>query len=305
MADGTSISDESVELQSCAVASSDPTTPSECTDVDEHGIPVSVKHSNQNMFTAKSLDPTSTAWKSCLMRQKTSSNAQKHMVSAHKDHPFTLETTQVGQKTTTGKIRSFDASTTNSQQKPKKQRKIQESFGINRDEMRILSPRWLLSSGLPYTTLKNEELLNLLRRLSSDSNLVLPVRETFYLFADGDYHNFVQLTSRTLKSEFNTVFQLPFLSVLHDLATNAASINIVGATIVFIDSKWRLQTLSLLALANSSGHAAARVANLIKASIQARYDIDMDQYSRFTVSDATGSTRNVETNSVAPIKSIA
>ncbi|KAG1683342.1 hypothetical protein DVH05_015074 [Phytophthora capsici] len=326
MADDTSISDESTELQPCAVASSDPTTSSEGTEVDQYGIPVSVTHSNQNMFTAvwayihlladpipdlkkptspythiclvcakakKTLDPTSNAWKSCLMRQKTSSNAQKHMVSAHKDHPFTLEITQVSQKATTSKIRSFDASTTNSQQKTKKQRTIQETFGINRDEMRILSSRWLLSSGLPYTTLKNEELLNLLRRLSNDTSLILPAREAFYSFADGDYHNFVQLTSRTLKNEFNTVFQLPFLSMLHDLATNAANINIVAATIVFIDSKWRLRTLSLLALANSSGHAATRVANLIKTSIQARYDIDMDQYSRFTVSDTTGSARNV------------
>ncbi|KAF4133113.1 hAT family C-terminal dimerization region [Phytophthora infestans] len=81
--------------------------------------------------------------------------------------------------------------------------------------------------------------------------------------------------------------------MLHDLWTNASNMNIIGATVVFVDSEWRLVTLSLLAMPNPHGHAAGTVADLIKARMQDRYNIDVDRYVRFTVSDTTGSARNV------------
>ncbi|ETN09623.1 hypothetical protein PPTG_22812 [Phytophthora nicotianae INRA-310] len=286
MADENLITECSGESTSNSAITSRTTSLTDAEDVDENGIPVSVKHSTQNFFATvwayihllavpipdstspgrpythicivcanerKSADPTSTAWKSCLMRQKTSSNARKHMLKMHKSHAYSKETKQAGQDDKTCRIKAFDAS-----DKPntKKQRTIQETFVINRDEIRILATRWLLSSGLPFTTLENEELQNFLRRLSNNPSLVIPARDTFYAFADGEYQNFFQLVSLSLRKDFDAVLQQPFLSVLHDLATNAAIVNIIGTTVVYIDSEWRLRTVSLLALANSSGHAA-------------------------------------------------
>ncbi|KUF85302.1 hypothetical protein AM587_10000761 [Phytophthora nicotianae] len=62
---------------------------------------------------------------------------------------------------------------------------------------------------------------------------------------------------------------------------------------MFIDSKWRLIKLSLLAPPNTQEHSANTVADSIKSEISTRYDIDIDQYARFTVSDTTESARNV------------
>ncbi|KAG1694269.1 hypothetical protein DVH05_021622 [Phytophthora capsici] len=81
--------------------------------------------------------------------------------------------------------------------------------------------------------------------------------------------------------------------MLHDLWANASNMNIIGVTVVFVDSEWRLITLSLLAMPNPHGHAAGTVADIIKARMQDRYNIDVDRYVRFPVSDTAGSARNV------------
>ncbi|KAI9995984.1 hypothetical protein PInf_013162 [Phytophthora infestans] len=65
--------------------------------------------------------------------------------------------------------------------------------------------------------------------------------------------------------------------MLHDLWTNASNMNIIGVTVVFVDSEWRLVKLSLLAMPNTHGHAAGTVADLIKARMQDRYNIDVDR----------------------------
>ncbi|KAG3130574.1 hypothetical protein PI126_g20440 [Phytophthora idaei] len=38
----------------------------------------------------------------------------------------------------------------------------------------------------------------------------------------------------TLRTELDAFLNLPFAALLHDLWTNAANVNIIGATVVFI-----------------------------------------------------------------------
>jgi hypothetical protein len=297
--------------------------------VDKYGIPTSIQHECQNEFTAvwhfihqlkapqpnlrqpkrpfthiclvcaedlKTKDTTAISWQSCLQRQANSSNAALHMLRDHEDHPFSVKAAKAKQKANMTKIQAHDAAVSTAESaaaKPKKQRTIEETMVVSDDHIRIMTTRSLLSLGLPHTTLENGELLNLVRRLSLQPSLSLPARETFYGFAYADFQSFVDLASKYLQSEFELALRLPFLAMLHDLWTNASTVNVVGVTAMFIDFKWRLVTLFLLAALNPSGHAAKSVADLVKLEVNTRYGFDMNAYARFTVSDTTGSARNV------------
>ncbi|OWZ15952.1 hypothetical protein PHMEG_00010317 [Phytophthora megakarya] len=129
----------------------------------------------------------------------------------------------------------------------------------------MLNGRWLLSAGLPYTTIKNSELFTLFRRLSCQPNLGLPARETIYHFAEEEFKIFVDKVTHYLNEKFNSFLQLPLLAVLYDLRTNAANMNVIGVTVICINRKRRLVKLSHLGLPKS-----------------------------FTVNDTTPSARNVE-----------
>ncbi|OWY96050.1 hypothetical protein PHMEG_00033783 [Phytophthora megakarya] len=297
--------------------------------VDQHGIPMTVKHSPQNQFTAvwqyihrlheerqnprdpqrpfthicvvcaedlKGKDTTSTAWLTCLQRQKTSSNAQKHMIRQHEGHPYSIGATKALKEKKMAKIQAHKPKLSehlSSEQKSKRQRTIEETSMITDDEMRILSTRWLLSSGLPYTALENPELLYLVRRLSNRPELTFPARETFYGYVAADFQSFVNLTSVFLRTEFTKVHGLPFVSLIHDMWTNGSNVNVIGVTIILISSQWNLINFSLLAAPSLNGHAAEVVATTMKEKIKTRYDIDIESLTRFTVSDTTGSARNV------------
>ncbi|OWZ21516.1 hypothetical protein PHMEG_0003932 [Phytophthora megakarya] len=287
-------------------------------DVDEHGIPLLIRHRNQDVFTPvwrlihlldisvpdpldcdrlfthiclvcadklKTRDPTATSWKSHLMRQKTSSNAVKHMLRQLKTHPFSIETKKAKEDTTAARITAYDSNVASSGEvapRAKKQRTIYGHFVVGDDELRILMVRWLLSAGLPYTVLENDEFLFMLRRLSNRPSLLVPARDTFYDFFDGEFQIFNKKVASSLLLEFSIVLQLPFVSM-----------NIIGVTIIYINSKWRLMKLSLLAQPNSDGHASSVVADKIKTGIHSRLKFDIDEYARFTVSDTTPCARNV------------
>ncbi|ETO73295.1 hypothetical protein F444_10737 [Phytophthora nicotianae P1976] len=192
--------------------------------VDEHGIPLEVRHRNQNAFTAvwsfvhllyepitdplqpsrpfthiclvccdklQSSDLTSTAWRSCLLRcSKSSTNAKKHMLRAHKDHQFTTTVNELQIQATSTKITAYNDGITgksDGEPKAKKQRTLFESMTVSAEDIKILATRWLLSSGLPYTVLLNNELLDLLRRLSNQPTIGFPARDAFYSYADGEF----------------------------------------------------------------------------------------------------------------------
>ncbi|ETK70865.1 hypothetical protein L915_21807, partial [Phytophthora nicotianae] len=87
------------------------------------------------------------------------------------------------------------------------QRTLEASIAMGSDKVQVLSTRWLLSSGLPYTILQNDKLLSFVRRLGNQPRLTFPALETFYAFADSDFGSFIDLL-------------------------------IIGVTIIFIDKKW-------------------------------------------------------------------
>ncbi|GMF27123.1 unnamed protein product [Phytophthora fragariaefolia] len=220
------------------------------------------------------------------------------MLEAHRDHRYSVETRRSKIDEVSTRISTYNRSTASEKpqagEKPKakKQKTIPESMTINEDEIRILSTRWLLSSGLPYTTLQNEELQNMIRRLANIPKLIVPTRETVYKFADGEYALFSKWVSCTIAFELAAGQRRPFVSVLHELFTNSPNVNIIGVTFIYISSNWRLVKLSVLGLPSRAGHAAATVANQIMQTIQSRYDIDLHKISRFTVvSDTTASAK--------------
>jgi len=218
------------------------------------------------------------------------------MVRAHEEHPFSVDVIQRKRSDIVNRIAATTTEGTDDKNpgpKQKKQRTLFDTIVVNPDEVRVLVTRWLLSSGLPHTVLQNNELLDLLRRLSNQSNLFLPARETFYAFAEGEFNLFVNYATRSLQAGFAALQQEPFISVMHDSWTNAANMNIIGVTVQFINSEWRLVTLFVFALPNSNDHAASIVADMMQAGFQSRYKIDITKYARFTVSDTTGSARNV------------
>lgn len=135
------------------------------------------------------------------MRPTTSSNARKHMWGAHKEHSFTLETKRRKTSDVAKRIQTYDSGASGEQGKQpnqKKHRTIHEAIAINADQMKILSTRWLLSSGLPHTVLQNPELLELFRRLAHQPALLTPARDTFYEFAKAEWHLLIKLVSDTL-----------------------------------------------------------------------------------------------------------
>ncbi|EGZ07659.1 hypothetical protein PHYSODRAFT_340716 [Phytophthora sojae] len=139
--------------------------------VDKYGIPTSIQHECQNEFTATK-DTTAMSWQSCLQRQANSSNAALHMLREHEDHPFSLKAAKAKQKAKMKKIQAHDAAVSTAESaaaKPKKQRTIEETMIVSDDQIRIMATRWLLSSGLPHTTLENGELLNLMQIFNPSS----------------------------------------------------------------------------------------------------------------------------------------
>ncbi|KAF1786314.1 hypothetical protein GQ600_4227 [Phytophthora cactorum] len=120
-------------------------------------------------------------------------------------------------------------------------------------EVRILVTRRLLSAGLPHTLPNNAELLRLFRRLSNQDQLELLARDTFYYFADGEFHLIKQCVMLTLRTEFDAFLHIPF-------ARCSMTCGLMRQTSI---------------------------------SLEPLYQIDIDKFARFTVSDTTGSARNV------------
>ncbi|GMF61820.1 unnamed protein product [Phytophthora fragariaefolia] len=187
------------------------------------------------------------------------------MLKAHRDHRYSVGARRSKIDEVSTRISTYNSATASERpkasEKPKakKQKTIPESMTINEDEIR----------------------------------LIVPACETIYKFGDGEYALFIKWVSRTIAFELAAVQRRPFVSVLHDLFANSANVNIIGVTFVYISSNWRLVKLSVLGLPSRAGHAAATVANQITQAIQSRYDIDLHKISRFTVSDTTGSAKNV------------
>ncbi|KAF4129829.1 hypothetical protein GN958_ATG20995 [Phytophthora infestans] len=70
-----------------------------------------------------------------------------------------------------------NANVISAQVEPKaKNKEMEESLSLTAEEAKILITRWLLSSGLPSTTLSNKALLLMARRLSNQPKLSLPAR---------------------------------------------------------------------------------------------------------------------------------
>ncbi|POM62857.1 hypothetical protein PHPALM_27932 [Phytophthora palmivora] len=149
----------------------------------------------------------------CMMRYKTSSDATKHMRRIQEDHPFSVEACKARTNIILDRINDHDAGAASSSgvnPKIKTQRTLHDVAFVRSDEVRILSTRWLLSSGLPYTVIQNEKFQHMLRRLSNQTSLTVPDRDT--IFAEGDSARFIELLSSLLKGEHELAHKQPFLS---------------------------------------------------------------------------------------------
>ena len=99
------------------------------------------------------------------------------------------------------------------------------------------------------------------------------------------------LTSRIgslLKREFAMARGLPYLTLVHDIWTNAARNNAVGSSVVFIDPTWCLRYIALGAALHNLGHGATQIAAVIKSHTRERYGADLDIRAKFVLSETTG-----------------
>ncbi|KAG6953135.1 hypothetical protein JG688_00012974 [Phytophthora aleatoria] len=139
-------------------------------DVDVHGIPISIKHYNQNQFTwvwnylhklcvplPDPLDSSSPFTHICLVCADEALNSSDPIVSVLKIGGSYKEEAEI-----THRIKAHDANSTTEyvaddnvaaeeKQTPKKQRTLEPSIAMSPDEVRVCSSRWIVSSGLSYT----------------------------------------------------------------------------------------------------------------------------------------------------------
>ena len=113
-------------------------------------------------------------------------------------------------------------------------------------------------------------------------------RSTYDSLLEAEFDLFTSRVSTFLKREFAMARGLPYLTLVHDIWTDAARNNVVGSSVVFIDSTWCLRYIALGAVRHNLGHGAAQVAAAIKSHTRERYGTDLERMSKFVMSDTTG-----------------
>jgi hypothetical protein len=132
---------------------------------------------------------------------------------------------------------------------------------------------------------------DLLVGVTGDPNATIPSSKTYNDILDNHYTKFQTDASELFEDEFKRLHGTPFMTVEHDLWTNSSKNGIVGASWSFIDHKWQLRRLALLAEANNDRHLSEEVAGVLDDQLKTRYRLDVNKMARFVISDTAAAAR--------------
>ncbi|GMF39467.1 unnamed protein product [Phytophthora fragariaefolia] len=156
---------------------------------------------------------------------------------------------------------------------------------------------WLISSGLPISTLQDETFQQLLK-LSNSAVAAMPTASNLHMQVEEDFTKFSRFLRSYLAAESEAAMGLPFLSLRHDLRPlSGATIEdeaeedmlsdqqdaFMSVTLRFIDSQWR--TVDLVLAAKEVSRGLDQPANeLVTRILSESYDIpSILNYARFQV----------------------
>uniref|UniRef100_M4B6B0 Uncharacterized protein n=1 Tax=Hyaloperonospora arabidopsidis (strain Emoy2) TaxID=559515 RepID=M4B6B0_HYAAE len=157
--------------------------------------------------------------------------------------------------------------------------------------------RWLLSSGVPVSMFRNQDLQQLLKLLLSDT-LILPSKQNLIRHVQDEYAKFGHFLQSYLAAEFQAAMGLPFLSLCHEFRPMTATTAgrdvthsrlldreraFFSLSIGFIDSRWRKVDLVLAAKVVPRTWDK-QVNNLVSETVEKAYNIQsISDYARFNV----------------------
>ncbi|POM79405.1 Hypothetical protein PHPALM_2940 [Phytophthora palmivora] len=156
---------------------------------------------------------------------------------------------------------------------------------------------WLISSGLPVSTLQDETFQQLLK-LSNSTISELPTALNLGKHVEDEFVKFGSFLRSYLEAESQAAMELPFLSLRHEFRPIVATVAEDGVTddlvpnqekaflsvaVGFIDSQWRRVDLVVAAKEVPRGWAQ-QVNQLVNQTLSETYDIpSISSYARFYV----------------------
>lgn len=257
------------------------------------------------------------SWEEALRNTKHASNAKDHIKSMHKDHPLAIlaeqkvtEKAKDDVENAEAEARSVldlsvvDTTTSNTTTSPglKADSSITTSkstkrfFRPNEKMVSVLISKWLVNQGLPYTVCISNSFLDVIRAATGDPEFPILSRDRHRRLLNGQFQLFCDLVGELLSSAFQKACSIKFLNLIHDIWTSCGKDSIVGASVAFIDSKWRFRYIAMLATVKNDGHNAPLVAKLIENGFKVKYGVDIRSMTRYTMSDTTPSAKNVADN---------
>ncbi|OWY95302.1 hypothetical protein PHMEG_00034727 [Phytophthora megakarya] len=104
--------------------------------------------------------------------------------------------------------------------------------------------------------------------------------QTFNGVVDADFDEFCCITESFLKSEHAAAFGLNFLTLMH-------------AWIAFIDQKWVIHHIALIATVKNDGHTSKKIKDLIETGCETCFNLDITTMVKFTISDTAPAAKKV------------
>lgn len=243
---------------------------------------------------------TGTAWEAALFRMDSVSNAKKHITRRHKEilfakqeiasdlarsEAFLTHQDDMGKRSGEKRQKTLSSSTI--------QPLITDAMRPNDDMINAHVFHWLVEDGLPFYTVSTPAFEKMLRGVANNQELVVLYRDKYNKLLDGEFSLFTKYVAKLLKDESSHALGYRFLTVLHDIWTNKSKDSIVGASISFIDHKWRYRNIAVLAEVKNDGHVAESVAHSIQERCMARFGVDIVKLSKYTASDTANAARKV------------
>ncbi|OWZ01430.1 hypothetical protein PHMEG_00027181 [Phytophthora megakarya] len=235
-------------------------------------------------------------WERALCKTAHASNAKSHLVRKHSDHSIATEELQHRQTRADGIVQRSEVKRKAPEgqgYEPEKRHKIFFTPKLKQDFICGHVSRWLINDGLPYNMITTPAFREMISGLTGDANTTIPATKTYNEILDSHYTKFREQTIATLCEEHRLLHHTPFLNLMHDLWTNSAKNNIVGASVAFIDHTWHFRHFALLAVVKNDGHESVEVATLLDKKLSELYALDIKKTVKFTVSDTAASARKV------------
>ncbi|OWZ03697.1 hypothetical protein PHMEG_00024522 [Phytophthora megakarya] len=268
------------------------------------------------------------SWRKALMRQRMSTNAVSHMQRVHPSEFVTIAEykqrkreaglnpdrpkLKKAKKTSGPKKKAVKTHPDETQESTESEPMDKVSVATDvKPRITSVPPRrrtgktadllktWLISSGLPVSTLQDDAFQHLLK-LSNSAISALPTALDLRNQASDEFAKFKSFVGLYLKAESHAAMSLPFLSLRHefrpiigaaaevedgvvDEAVSDQEKAFLSVAVGFIDSQWRRVDLVLAAKEVSRGWAQ-QTNELVSQTVQEMYGIrPISSYTRFYV----------------------